>query len=92
MHCDTIHKIWKNSVAGDKKNLDNDDYMLTTVCMPPGVPVATVGINNGKNAAVLAGEMSGHTFFKDRYYGFDDAVYAGCRIIEIISRWYITNT
>ena len=36
--------------------------------------------------AVLAGEMSGHTFFKDRYYGFDDAVYAGCRIIEIISK------
>ena len=36
--------------------------------------------------ALLAGEMSGHTFFKDRYYGFDDAVYAGCRIIEIISK------
>lgn len=36
--------------------------------------------------AILAGEMSGHTFFKDRYYGFDDAVYAGCRIIEIISK------
>lgn len=35
--------------------------------------------------AILAGEMSGHTFFKDRYYGFDDAIYAGCRIIEIIS-------
>lgn len=35
--------------------------------------------------AVLAGEMSGHTFFKDRYYGFDDAIYAGCRMIEIIS-------
>ena len=35
--------------------------------------------------AVLAGEMSGHTFFKDRYYGFDDAIYAGCRIIEILS-------
>ena len=36
--------------------------------------------------ALLAGDMSGHTFFKDRYYGFDDAVYAGCRIIEIISK------
>lgn len=36
--------------------------------------------------AVLAGEMSGHTFFKDRYYGFDDAVYAGCRIIEIVAK------
>ena len=39
-----------------------------------------------ETGAVLAGEMSGHTFFKDRYYGFDDAIYAGCRIIEIISK------
>jgi phosphomannomutase/phosphoglucomutase len=30
--------------------------------------------------------MSGHMFFKDRYYGFDDAVYAGCRIIEIVAK------
>lgn len=36
--------------------------------------------------ALLGGEMSGHTFFKDRYYGFDDAVYAGCRMIEIIAK------
>src|SRR5574344_547186 len=36
--------------------------------------------------ALLAGEMSGHTFFKDRYYGFDDAVYAGCRMIEIVAK------
>lgn len=36
--------------------------------------------------ALLGGEMSGHTFFKDKYYGFDDAVYAGCRIIEILSK------
>ena len=39
-----------------------------------------------ETGALLAGEMSGHTFFKDRYYGFDDAIYAGCRIIEIISK------
>lgn len=38
-------------------NENGDDYMLTTVSMPPGVPVATVGINNGRNAAVLAGEI-----------------------------------
>lgn len=38
-------------------NEKGNDYMLTTVNMPPGVPVATVGINNGKNAAVLAGEI-----------------------------------
>lgn len=34
-----------------------NDHMLTTVNMPPGVPVATVGINNGRNAGVLAGEI-----------------------------------
>ena len=41
--------------------------------------------------AVLAGEMSGHTFFKDRYYGFDDAVYAGVRIIEIVNKYKHLN-
>lgn len=39
-----------------------------------------------ERGAILAGEMSGHTFFKDRYYGFDDAVYAGLRIIEIVNK------
>lgn len=38
-----------------------------------------------ETGALLAGEMSGHIFFKDRYHGFDDAVYAGCRIIEIVA-------
>ena len=38
-------------------NENNDNFMLTTVNMPPGVPVATVGINNGRNAAVLAAEI-----------------------------------
>lgn len=38
-----------------------------------------------ETGAILAGEMSGHTFFKDRYHGFDDAVYAGCRTIEIVA-------
>ena len=36
--------------------------------------------------AALAGEMSGHMFFADRWYGFDDAVYAGARLIELLSR------
>jgi phosphomannomutase/phosphoglucomutase len=35
--------------------------------------------------ALLAGEMSGHIFFADRYYGFDDAIYATLRILEILS-------
>lgn len=36
--------------------------------------------------AVLAGEMSGHMFFADRYFGYDDAIYASCRLIEILAR------
>ncbi len=35
--------------------------------------------------AALAGEMSGHMFFKDRYLGFDDALYATCRLLEIMA-------
>jgi phosphomannomutase / phosphoglucomutase len=35
--------------------------------------------------ALLAGEMSGHLFFADRYYGYDDAVYSGARLLEILS-------
>jgi phosphomannomutase/phosphoglucomutase len=35
--------------------------------------------------APLAGEMSGHMFFADRYYGFDDAIYASLRLVEILS-------
>jgi phosphomannomutase/phosphoglucomutase len=34
--------------------------------------------------AAMAGEMSGHLFFADRYYGYDDAIYAACRIVEIL--------
>ncbi|MBW2331946.1 MAG: phosphomannomutase/phosphoglucomutase [Deltaproteobacteria bacterium] len=36
--------------------------------------------------ALLAGEMSGHMFFADRYFGYDDAIYASCRLLEILSR------
>ncbi len=36
--------------------------------------------------AALGGEMSGHIFFADRYFGFDDAIYAGARMIEILAR------
>jgi phosphomannomutase/phosphoglucomutase len=39
-----------------------------------------------ETGAELAGEMSGHMFFADRYYGFDDALYAACRLIEIVAR------
>ena len=34
----------------------------------------------------LGGEMSGHIFFKERWFGFDDGTYAGCRLLEILSK------
>ncbi len=39
-----------------------------------------------EEGALLAGEMSGHMFFNDRYYGYDDAIYAGARLLEILTR------
>ena len=39
-----------------------------------------------ETGAPLAGEMSGHIFYKDRWYGFDDGLYAGARMLEILSR------
>jgi len=39
-----------------------------------------------ESGALLAGEMSGHMFFADRYFGYDDAIYASCRLLEILSK------
>jgi phosphomannomutase/phosphoglucomutase len=39
-----------------------------------------------ETGALLAGEMSGHVFFKERWYGFDDGLYAGARLLEILSK------
>jgi len=38
-----------------------------------------------ETGALLAGEMSGHVFFKERWYGFDDGLYAGARLLEFLS-------
>ena len=38
-----------------------------------------------ETGALLAGEMSGHVFFADRYFGYDDGIYAGARLLEILS-------
>ena len=39
-----------------------------------------------ETGSLLAGEMSGHVFFKERWYGFDDGLYAGARLLEILSK------
>ncbi len=50
-----------------KSTLDGMDALLATVQMPPGIPVATVGIDNGTNAAILAAQMLAikYTYLKD---------------------------
>jgi phosphomannomutase/phosphoglucomutase len=40
-----------------------------------------------ETGALLAGEMSGHLFFADRYFGYDDAIYASCRLLEILAKY-----
>ncbi|MDD2701689.1 MAG: phosphomannomutase/phosphoglucomutase [Sideroxydans sp.] len=40
-----------------------------------------------ETGALLAGEMTGHVFFKERWYGFDDGLYAGARLLEILSQF-----
>ena len=39
-----------------------------------------------ETGASLAGEMSGHIFFADRYFGYDDAIYAACRVVELLKK------
>ena len=39
-----------------------------------------------EEGALLAGEMSGHIFFSERYFGYDDAIYSGARLLEILSK------
>ena len=39
-----------------------------------------------ETGALLAGEMSGHVFFKERWFGFDDGIYAAARLLEILSQ------
>jgi len=56
-----------------------------------GVPVicrtghSYIKMKMKETSAILGGEMSGHIFFKDRWYGFDDGIYAGLRMLEIVS-------
>jgi len=73
------------------------DVLIDDISSRGGVPVMwKTGHSNIKERmaddaargipALLGGELSGHIFFRDRYYGFDDAIYASCRILEILSR------
>ena len=79
----------KGSVIFDVKCSDSlikiiEEYGGTPIMSPTG----HFHIKNGikKHNPLLAGEMSGHIFFNDKWYGFDDGHYSGVRIIEMISK------
>jgi phosphomannomutase len=59
--------------------LGGQPVMLATGHSPIKAKLAELG-------APLAGEMSGHIFFGDRYYGFDDAIYVAVRLLGILGR------
>lgn len=58
-------------------------------CMCPTGHSLVKSVMKQENAA-LAGEMSGHLFFKDKWYGFDDALYSACRLLELLSQEPLT--
>jgi phosphomannomutase/phosphoglucomutase len=67
-------------------------HVAAVVTAAGGVPMmgktghSLVKAEMRKTGAPLGGEMSGHVFFKDRWYGFDDGMYAGARLLELASR------
>jgi phosphomannomutase / phosphoglucomutase len=76
------------AIIGEVKCSQN---LYDDICKNGGKPImwkAGHSLIKGKmkeEKALLAGEMSGHLFFADRYFGYDDAIYASLRLLEIIS-------
>lgn len=68
------------------------NHLATTIRAQNGEPImwktghSLIKAKMAETKAQLAGEMSGHFFFKDRWFGFDDALYAGARLLEILAR------
>jgi phosphomannomutase/phosphoglucomutase len=73
-------------------------HVATAIKMMGGEPLmwktghSLIKAKIAETGAILAGEMSGHVFFNDRWYGFDDGLYAGARLLEIIARYAGTFT
>ena len=87
MLCKDILSSSKGKIIFDVKCTDSlpkliKDYGGTPIMYPTG----HFNIKNGikEHNPLLAGEMSGHIFFNDKWYGFDDGLYSGARIIELI--------
>jgi len=86
---DVLSRNLQAKVVYDVKSSLN---LATVVKEHHGIPImAQTGHSFIKNkmletGALLAGELSGHVFFKERWYGFDDGIYTGARLLEILSK------
>ena len=85
---DILKKHPGTAVVGEVKCSQN---LYDDIKKQGGVPVMSAAGHSlikkkmRETGALLAGEMSGHMCFKDNYYGFDDAIFAACRILEIVA-------
>lgn len=85
---DILQKHPGTAVVGEVKCSQN---LYDDIKKQGGVPVMSAAGHSLikkkmlETGALLAGEMSGHMCFKDNYYGFDDAIFAACRVLEIVA-------
>lgn len=85
---DLLSRIPNSKVIGDVKT---SNMVFDKIREHGGQPIiwktghSHIKANMKKEGAILAGEMSGHTFFGEDYFGFDDALFGACKIINIIS-------
>jgi len=89
MLCKEILSSNKGKIIFDVKCTDSlPKLIIENGGTPLMYPTGHFNIKNGikEHNPLLAGEMSGHIFFNDKWYGFDDGVYSGARIIELISK------
>ncbi len=86
---DILQKLPQAKIIGEVKC---SRIMYEEIAKSGGVPImwktghSLIKKKMKEEGAVLAGEMSGHIFFSDRYFGYDDAIYAALRLIEIIKK------
>src|SRR5262249_34346846 len=86
---DILHRTPGATVIAEVKC---SQRLFDDVAAHGGVPVmwkvgqSPIKAKRRETGAALGGEMSGHLFFADRYFGYDDGIYAACRLIEILGR------
>jgi phosphomannomutase/phosphoglucomutase len=95
---DELMVLFSRDILGDKKGatiiseVKSSHRLYTDIAAKGGKPImwktghSLIKAKMKETGALLAGEMSGHIFFADRYFGFDDAIYAALRVYEIASK------